>query len=120
MRRLRFCGVYGLQSGLTLEQALSKVTGELRDAAVSSSKNGAQGLVLEHGVYDKRHRALRDEAYPYIPSVSASSGARVIQAVAPESGALLGYVAMQGDYVDDVAVLPSMYGRSVGKALLAG
>jgi len=120
-QRLIFVGVYGKGSNgqvLTLEDALSKVEAEI-SLQLNSGPLASDGFVVRSGRFDERHGEVQRAAYPYRPSVSAGPGTPVLECVcASDDRTVAGYIAMQGDYVDDVAVHPRFHGRRVAKALV--
>ena len=128
--RLVFCGRYSAKVGTPLDAALDAAADSLRAAAARAAAGGSGGaplaLALARARFGDEHLACRASAYPYRPSVSASRGDDVIEARGaggPDDelrGKLLGYVALQGGYVDDVAVGAEYHGRKVASALLAG
>ena len=125
--RLVFCGRYSAKVGTPLDAALDAAADGCRAAAASGGGDRAPlALALARARFGDEHLACRASAYPYRPSVSASRGDDVIEARGaggPDDelrGKLLGYVALQGGYVDDVAVGAEYHGRKVASALLAG
>lgn len=120
-QRLVFIGVYGkgLDGQLfTLDQAFERLQSELKEAD-EALLIANSGFIVRPGRFDSRHEALRRVAYPYQPACSASNGSIVIECVsAADEKLLAGYIAMQGDYADDLSVHPRFHGRGVAKALL--
>jgi len=114
--RLLFCGRYSAKEGTALDAALDEAARGLQVAAETAAQVGGPGklpMVVRNGVFGDDHLSCRRQAFPYSPSVSASHGSSVLEARAAEGspavakGALLGYLAMQGSYADDVAVFPA-------------
>ncbi|CAE8634516.1 unnamed protein product [Polarella glacialis] len=126
--RLVFCGRYSAKVGTALDAALDSASAGLKAAAETAAKLGGGELkvVLAHASFGDEHAACRIEAFPYRPSVSAGHGTAVIEARTAErtaaamAGTLLGYVAMQGNYIDTIEVFNAYSGLGVATALLAG
>jgi len=124
--RLLFCGRYSAKEGTPLDDALEAASQGLRLAAETSRIVGAGklGAVIRKGTFGDEHLACRGRGFPYRPSVAASHGSPIIEARAADEtpaarkGTLLGYVAVQGDYIDDLAVEPPYMGQGIAAALL--
>ena len=122
--RLVFCGRYSAKVGTPLDAALNAGAAQLRAAVASRATLGEVKMAIAPATFGDEHLQCRTNAYPYRPSCSASHGDSVVEARATHpaevAGRLLGYVAMQGSYVDDIAVEPEVQGQKVASALLAG
>eukprot|EP00933_Yihiella_yeosuensis_P076255 TRINITY_DN85939_c0_g1_i1.p1 TRINITY_DN85939_c0_g1~~TRINITY_DN85939_c0_g1_i1.p1 ORF type:complete len:273 (+),score=41.76 TRINITY_DN85939_c0_g1_i1:88-906(+) len=125
--RLIFCGRYSAKVGTALDPALDDAVAGIQSALQTASvvEGGKIAFAVIHARCGDEHIACRADAFPYRPSVSCSHGAPVIEARAREttaaakSGQLLGYVAMQGNYVDTIEVFNAFTGQGIATALLA-
>lgn len=109
IQRLVFMGIYGRFG--SLDEALAQLMRELDSVAPGEVK-----LRAAPGRYTKQHGDCKAAAYPYSPSVSSGEGCTTIDCW--DGNELAGYIAMQGDYADDLAVFPKYHGRGVAKALI--
>lgn len=127
-QRLMFCGRYSTKAGTPLDAALDTAIEGLKAAQRTAEifAPGKMKIAVGHGRFNDDHMKAREGGFPYRPSVSAGNGTPVIEAHAAEdseaakAGTLLGYVAMQGSYIDDIAVLPQYHGQAVASALICG
>jgi ribosomal protein S18 acetylase RimI-like enzyme len=106
-QRAVFAGVYG---DWALEEVVPKVLAELSVTPPSGA------LKIRCGIYDQRHAAIRKVAYPYKPACCTSHGNDVIECVCGDT--VVGYLAMNGDYADDLSLDPTFHGRGIAKALI--
>eukprot|EP00966_Prymnesium_polylepis_P285997 6606449-Prymnesium_polylepis.1 len=119
-QRLIFMGVYGKtpresKQPMALEDALAQC---LTAAAAKSVGGSAPGtLRVVQGRYDDRHATCREAAYPYQPACSASHGSTTLDCLS-DDGLFCGYIAMQGDYADDLCVHPSWHGTGTARTLV--
>lgn len=127
--RMIFCGRYSAKVGTSLDEALETAAKEFAEAAEVTLTLGGRSqlaMTVAAAVFGDEHLACRRKAYPYVPACCASHGDPVIEARASvdsplvSKGSLLGYIAMQGSYADDIAVFPRYHGQGVARALLAG
>lgn len=114
-QRLIFVAVYGERLGL--EDALRVVREELQ-ARADALQTHRPPFTVRHGRFDDRHEVIRRASYPYRPACSAQHGDETLDCLSAE-GTLVGYLAVEeGNYLDDIAVVPSLHGVGVAKALV--
>jgi len=118
-QRFVFMGVYA--AGTPLDDLFDNLLQELETAA-STPKPQADAFKLVAGVFDKRHAAIRARAYPYRPACCSSDGDEVVECHRVGGGGakslLVGFMALNGNYADDLSVDPAFQGRGIAKAIV--